>query len=530
LEKAWKNYYNQKRKKDMNKVAIYGYDGCFFPDFIGKNDKISVYSKKKLSSALPENIYEKDIYSDLKDIGWVGVNITVLMNESLTAVLAGYPGKSELVFLRLNRFKYYPVIVLGLLRRLWFKQVKNITVVYDNSTKTFWLRLQNNLRKERATSFSEKLGVDGLIEYMNANNIHYSIPRFYSKLPSLYREGGDLDILVSDADSIKLHKYISNNPGRIPIDVWPCDAPIYNGISYYPPKLARKILEASVISECFGSAKVPNDDEALLSFAYHIVFHKGMQSGLANDFTNEDIDEKNKYLIELKRLAEKANVKLSYTLESIADFLEENEWVPQKDTIFKISQWNVWVREHYSKKYQSIGLSTYMIIVKKNGIKEFESGVVENIAVSNGFQVVEKARLSDKDATRVGQTLRGGVWNEHSPSANKFDFYPAAYLIVTDSFDRVGGMTLLKSKIRNQIDIDVVPPSKIHSTDDAYETSEYLSVIEKSTFEAAKDKVELLSLTAGSSVSAPFFLRYKYKLQDFQRTLLENITNYITKI
>ena len=93
----------------------------------------------------------------------------------------------------------------------------------------------------------KKIGVQGFIEFLNLKIKDYVI-RFFEKLPNLNREGGDLDIVVSDEKWGLLKEFLFNNPGKILIDMYGVSKPS-NGVMlpYYPPKIAKQIINNSVI-------------------------------------------------------------------------------------------------------------------------------------------------------------------------------------------------------------------------------------------------------------------------------------------
>ena len=145
---------------------------------------------------------------------------------------------------------------------------------------TNWVVLKNsNAMVPTQFTLDEKIGVQGFIEFLNLKIKDYVFIRFFEKLPNLNREGGDLDIVVSDEKWGLLKEFLFNNPGKILIDMYGVSKPS-NGVMlpYYPPKIAKQIINNSVIGP--AKAKVPNNQDYLLSFIYHCVYHKGYTSGI----------------------------------------------------------------------------------------------------------------------------------------------------------------------------------------------------------------------------------------------------------
>lgn len=510
-------------------ISIYGYAGGELPELVASSDKVSVWSKPQIKRTNFVESISKNIYNDLRDIGWTKSDVTFLLNEAAQSILVGYPSGSPIIYLDITKFQYLPIICVGLIRRIYHKQVSLSGIVFDKTSRKIFVKLQSlKATESQRVTLSSKVGMTKLFEYLNEQNIRYSVLRFFSKLPNLHNVDGDFDILVCSSQREILLQFLNRNPGDIPVDVWDSVVPSYNGISYYPLKLADLILESSSTNSCLGNAKLPSDEVAFLSFAYHIVFHKGIESGVTNTLVEDSDIKNNKYIDEFNRLSNLIGANVDCSLECIAQYLEEHNWVPQKDTIFKISRWNVWVREVYLQKVTNTSACMYVVIIKKHGVLSKNINVIEKIVKQNSYQIIESGKFDEKLSKELAMVLRGGVWNEHCSSSERSEFFPAFYFLIRDPFKRVDGIQKLKAKIR--LRVDCKPPSIIHTTDDSFETAEYLSEIKGISVERA---IELVKIddggVTGKGLTHCFFV-INCSISNLRARLFSKFVNMLTRV
>ena len=512
-----------------SQISIYGYAGGDFPALVKSSDEVVVWSRPNIERTNFLRSISVNFYNDLRDIGWGRADVTFLLNEAARSILIGYPIACSIVYLDLTKLQHLPIVLVGLIRRIYHKQVSVSGIVFDKTSKKVFLKLKG-LKSTNAgrITLSSEIGTSRFFEYLNEKNVSYSVLRFFSKLPNLHRVGGDLDILVCSSQREIVLNFLNKNPGDVPVDIWDSREPSYNGISYYPLKLADLILESSSSNPRLANAKLPSDKIAFLALAYHIVFHKGIESGVPNTITQDFNNEDNHYVNEFNRLSDLIGVTVDCSLECIAQYLEENDWTPQKDTVFKISRWNVWVREVYLKKFINMSNCIYVVIIKKHGFSHENIDLIEKIVKQNSFEIIESGQFDEKLSKELGQVLRGGVWNEHCFSSDREDFYPSFYFLVSDPFKRVDGIQDLKAKIRCKADRKL--PSIIHTTDDSYETAEYLSEIKGISVEKATELVKSVYEDGSRKTLTYYFFVVKCAISNYKIKMFSTAISLITKV
>jgi hypothetical protein len=124
------------------------------------------------------------------------------------------------------------------------------------------------------------LGVEGFLRRLQSTNVRHAVLRWFETLPEL-EKGEDVDLLVDDADLERVRALLETGPGLQPLDLYSVTGlpgSDYGKMTYYPPYLAEELLERAV--DLRGLCKVPSPREHFLSLAYHVLYHKGLDSGL----------------------------------------------------------------------------------------------------------------------------------------------------------------------------------------------------------------------------------------------------------
>ena len=229
-------------------VLLYGYENKHLPDMVkAKTDKVFVYTRtpNNLTSRNYSDIVRK--YSSTQDIGWNKADLIFLDNEAIKGMVIGYPSSTPFVLVALDRQRYWLWLIIGIIRRVVNKQarIQKVIRVKHGQSSRLWMVLKSQ-NEASGFSISRDVGIEGLLNYLNSENINYVVLRFYQKLPQLYRKGGDLDLLVSDEDQGRIKNFVKKKSGSIRIDIWSVSEPSFNGISCYLPRLAEQILMNSV--------------------------------------------------------------------------------------------------------------------------------------------------------------------------------------------------------------------------------------------------------------------------------------------
>ncbi len=515
-----------------------------------KNGNIIFYEYR--DSRLPEIIYQKDKgttriflekdrdylkcnnieilkYKNLLDISEKQADIFLLDKKATKVLLSGLPIAPRYFLIRLTPCLSWLISIPGLIRRILigFVAVEGIVRFEVGRKKQSWLVVRNLLYKSINVkySISSEIGVQGFLDYLHREKIKYVVLRFYSKLPELNRRGGDLDILVTDQDEPKVQEFLWAHPGTIGVDIYTPLRKMRNGITYYPPPLARKIIASAVDGP--SMSKIPSPEMSFLSFIYHVIYHKGISSGVPT-YTpglKSNQNPENDYKGEIKKLAKDLNVNIDLNLEALDHYLHKIGWRPKYDTLSKMILRNEWIRKYFFQSIvtREIGLGVF-ILKKKVFDMNIENLILKTISDHGDFKIIRERKFNEDQIKDITDQLRGGVWDDVSQTRR--DFLPAMAVIVLDvclaksakvdmlninPSERIGN---LKKILRKKFDTDTI--SLIHSTDFTHEAWEYI----RDCFpkEEAQIRKEVESVCGGINL---FFLnKVRLKLTSLYHQLL----------
>ena len=342
-------------------------------------------------------------------------------------------------------------------------------------------------------------GVEHFFQDLKNKNISYCIIRWFEDLPNI-GDNEDVDILVEDNDLTKVYSLIDKKPGIIPFDIYSktgIPGSDFKNLPYYVYSLAERVLENTVLYK--NAYKVPTQENYFYLLAYHVVFHKGEDSGLPS--RQYKVIQANKadhdYLYHLKSIASKANIDIDdFTLEGLHNYLDCKGYVPPLDTQYKLSLHNQYLKtylediHHQSellKKFK--GLVCFVIREKI-----IEAGLLEDVVrfiQKEGFTIIQSIRIGESLNDVFTKRVRGGNWNQGPWPSNAgkpsaivvaFDVLP----IKPDTHDhkKHPGLTnkriLSKNEIRKFLNKKLPYQGEwcngIHSSDNEIQAVEYLTL------------------------------------------------------
>ena len=172
----------------------------------------------------------------------------------------------------------------------------------------------------------------------------YVIVRWFETLP-LHPEG-DIDFLIADLALPVIEELLSPKRGGIPCDLYSefgCRGYRYGNIAYYPPNLARRILERRTLHKELVSVPCPEDH--FFSLAYHCLYHKGLDCGLPTSQRSlRPVSRPNHdYLGTLAALASELGMKAELNMEALESLLHDFGWRPDRSTLERLAVDNVWI-------------------------------------------------------------------------------------------------------------------------------------------------------------------------------------------
>jgi len=368
-----------------------------------------------------------------------------------------------------------------------------------------------------------RLGVDGFLRALDEQGCRYAVLRWFDALPAL-PPGEDLDLLVADADVPKVEELLGAGPGLQPVDLYSesgLPGTAYKRMAYYPPELARGLLERAVPQR--SSYRVPCSRDHFLSLAYHALYHKGARSGLPSDSPDLELEASpdHDYVGTLSALARELGEEVPIRLEALDDYLAIRGWRPPLDTRTKLAGGNPWLAGRIAGQVaerslaEPPGLSVFFVRERA-----LELGLVEEIAKGieeSGFEILMRRRLSKEARVRVARQVRGGNWGRgpYACSAGGPAFVLAAYdaaPIPPSPAQRKqhpgldDARVLVKSRLRESLNARLPESERcnfVHSSDNAWGAREYLDLALPEAVDELLRSVEERRAIGGASSSGP---------------------------
>ena len=461
-------------------LLFYGYSYKTIPDQVRQNyiSRMNFYFKSKDQKNQMNDDVQIHHYNGYQDTGWETCDIVLFDQNSVKSLLIGFPSNAKYILINCANIGYYHWILLGLVRRLFIRQVKfmGIKKLTHDGQKSYWIVLKRDqLTNNNNFYLSREIGIKGFLEHLNKEKVNFVVPRFFETLPNLHRDGGDLDLIVSDQDENSVKQFLLDNEGDIRIDIWTVGRPNYHGITYMPPHISQKVIDEAIDGKVF--AKIPNKKDALLCMIYHVLYHKGFKGGVPSRYGGYEVSEaKNDYLGYIEKLANKLNLKIKFTMEDLDEYMLKNGWRPAYDTLAKISQWNEWVSVHHFQFQPTSKADLFAIIIKAEAVKKDLSKDVISECLQANYVLLENSLLKGTVQKLAIKNIRGGVWNDGlKDDESKTKYYPAQILVLLDKYKRgEAGLKHLKYNLRKRY--DDTQTSYFHSTDNNKETWDYIKI------------------------------------------------------
>jgi hypothetical protein len=336
-------------------------------------------------------------------------------------------------------------------------------------------------------------GVRGLAERLERLGIRYVVLRWFEDLPRL-EPGEDLDVLVADEDLDKFRRLLAEEPGTIPVDLYSVsgmDGSGYQGIAYYPPALAERMLDRSVVHR--SGFRVPAPEDHVHSLAYHAVYHKGHRSGIASSLLDAaETDPEHDYASVLRGLAGRVEIDLPDSLEDLDEYLAREGWRPPQDTFVRLSATNRWIDRSLAVTDAVEEPPEVAVFVLRERARDVVSASeVTGLLDHYGFEVLAFRELDAGARARCSFAMRGGNWGRgpypdsaggpvrvivavhygpHDPDAADKDCHP--HLSNADTLEA-------KRRLRELVNARLEPVRRcnpVHSSDNAREAWDYVDL------------------------------------------------------
>ena len=505
-------------------VDVYDGDTALASELLASGaEQVTLYTRAD-SSATQNSSIAKRPYGAVLEAADCVADVCVLDGNAIKVLIAMYPSAPTYVLLRLAPRRAWLLGSLGLLRRLvmGLVRIERIVAITDtNGKKTRWLLLrQKGMSAHKSPVLPDIIGVPAFLSWLRAENINYVVLRFYERLPALYREAGDIDLLLSNEDKERVKEYLKDNAHLLTgvskdIRLGLHAASGEQGsIPYYPPLLARQILENAIDGP--AGSRIPSPEDALRSFIYHALYHakKGYAAGIPSALKEHtEKHPENDYAAVIQEMADALDISPGRTMEELDDYLATEGWRPKLDTLAKLGETNAWVYDRFFALGQGgpAGLAVFMLRewVYEQGLADQAVSIIKE----NGFTVLREKVLSGEEKKRATETLRGGSWGEN-PDGTNTGWRPAVALVVVDikcvKLPPAYAKGYEHFKIRNLKNVlrrkfDKEDRGSVHSTDNAHESWEYIDICFPGEVKAIRSELASLAQVSKFSKLVQFF-------------------------
>jgi len=364
--------------------------------------------------------------------------------------------------------------------------------------------LVNKVRFWRARSRHKtlRLKIAKMPEFLAALNqdIPYVILRWHDRVPltesSCRQAEDDVDFLIDDRFQDRLVSLASRFRGHVKCDFYGVGAQrgfAYNRLPYFPPALASLVLRDRVFSARHGFY-VPDARHHLLTFVYHLVYHKGTRSGIPmypSDGASPVASRPNAYWEEAQRIARAYDLDLTlpYALEGLYEYLVNAQWQMPLDLLIRWKGKDEW-HQHLIQR-ELAGLSEWakrlpelvVFVIRGDAAQEAVLGAILE-TIQKEYVCLESFALTEHQIDSLTRHARGGNWVEGKKNT---PILPHSVALCVPRPGDDGGnhrhverVALAKQRIRHTINRQFRQDAKlrvVHSTDDALEAQYYLHIL-----------------------------------------------------
>ena len=347
------------------------------------------------------------------------------------------------------------------------------------------------------------LGVETFFSALNAAHVDYVCLRWHEDLPHV-RAGEDIDLLVRDAHLPTIEGLLTGSKKRgIPVDLYTesgLPGTDYCTVPYFLPELARSALQRPRLYK--DLVKIPDPVSHFHTMCYHVVYHKGLASGLPerDAAAKAPCSADHDYAAAIAQLARAAGLPVpEATLSAIDGMLEQAGWKPASDTLRKYARKNPWLH-HLIGRTQAPhdpdldGLAVFLVRERARGHLERILPFLEK----EGFAVLETLALDPEYVGRIASRIRGGTWSRGPFPVSGGP--PAIAIAVFDCFPRMEkladspceyhnvGIQRTKENLRRHLmkwELPGAVYNPLHSSDSPHEALEYLRIVDQGLHDRA---------------------------------------------
>ena len=362
--------------------------------------------------------------------------------------------------------------------------------------------------------------VPRLMQRLEEQEIPAVVLRWFDEVPRTPQEERrftkDVDMLIDGSGVERAVALAAEQPGPVRCDVYSDTGQrgsTYSGMPYYPPMLAQELLRDRELYD--GLFHVPRPDAHFRSLLYHLVYHKGLESGIPSGcHLSSTTQPKRNYAGLLVELAQSAGVVLMtpITLLSLHEQLQQMGWNMPLDLLARWPRqtaWHEWLLNGEKEQLRpwAEALPQLLVFFIRDDVASRGLNGTALDMLAEKFSVLATEQLSHEQTERVLRQVRGGDWVHYGKSTL---IPPRTAVVCYDLHPVVGGVeeaaklagrsnpkayplvenanVLFKHEIRRRLQQKANGPRRIHGLhggDNAYESQHMLRVI----YGAATDRM-----------------------------------------
>jgi hypothetical protein len=264
-------------------------------------------------------------------------------------------------------------------------------------------------------------GLAGLFQQFDRHAVRYAVLRWFDTLPEI-DPNEDVDLLVDDRSLDNVLKILYSQPGIQPCDVYSesgLAGSAYCGTPYYPPKVARWILDGAVRHN--GLCKVPNAWDYFHSLAYHAVYHKGASSHLeaGNSLPKAKGTPEHDYAGILRNMSEQLEIRSQISLEGLHAHLQRNGWGPSPEMLVRLAGacpsngWLTTLAGRQEPHLHNQGLTVF--VIRREAVRRSLAEQIIGEIEKSGFEILATSELLPEEVEQAAARSRGGNWEAGEP-------------------------------------------------------------------------------------------------------------------
>ena len=315
---------------------------------------------------------------------------------------------------------------------------------FEQLRRRFRVQAWRRRARKKHTARLRLTDVSGFLEQLEQQGIPAVVLRWAEEVPTTPFEeaafSGDVDLLIDGRGLKQAIEIAAGQPGPVKCDLYTSTGhrgTTYRKMPYYPPVLAERILADREPHE--AGVLVPGTKTQFRSLAYHLVYHKGLESGIVSGCRLESCSRPSRNYPELLvKLAGRSGEECEQpiTLVSLHRWLKKRDWDMPIDLLArwpKQTSWHQWLLEQEVIRLRKWTMRLPGLLVFLIRDDAIQLGLADGIRemLSEKFSVLAVEKLTQRQSETVMGRVRGGNWIEHGKTA----LVPPREAVVCYDFD-----------------------------------------------------------------------------------------------